>query len=66
MVRPIGYREVIGGGRSWRHSCTRKGRQYNLSTIPIDIRVGNAYSKGGIPLQVHLMPILKLPVKQTW
>ena len=49
----IGYREVIGGGRSWRIPVLEKVDSMNLSTIPIDIRVSNAYSKGGIPLQVH-------------
>ena len=24
-----------------------------LSTLPVDIRITNAYSKGGIPLSVH-------------
>ena len=31
-----------------------------LSTIPIDIRVSNAYSKGGIPLQVHAIANIKV------
>ena len=56
----IGYREVIGGGRSWRIPVLEKVDSMNLSTIPIDIRVSNAYSKGGIPLQVHAIANIKI------
>jgi flotillin len=56
----IGYRELIGGGRSWRIPVFEKVDSMNLSTIPIDIRVSNAYSKGGIPLQVHAIANIKI------
>ena len=42
------------------YSVLEKVDSMNLSTIPIDIRVSNAYSKGGIPLQVHAIANIKI------
>lgn len=56
----IGYREVIGGGRAWRIPVLEKVEGMQLTTIPIDIHVSNAYSKGGIPLDVHAVANIKV------
>jgi flotillin len=56
----IGYRELIGGGRSFRIPVLEKVDRMDLSTLPIDIQVHNAYSKGGIPLKVHAVANVKV------
>lgn len=56
----VGYREIIGGGRSWRIPVLEKVESMQLTTIPIDILVSNAYSKGGIPLNVHAVANMKV------
>lgn len=56
----VGYREMIGGGRSWRIPVLEKVDRMLLTTIPIDIRITNAYSKGGIPLDVHAIANIKV------
>ncbi|MFT4621556.1 MAG: flotillin [Myxococcota bacterium] len=47
-----GYR-VLHGGYGWRIPMLEKVDRMPLTTLCIDLRVNNAYSKGGIPLQVH-------------
>lgn len=48
----IGYR-VIRGGRSFRWPIIEKVDRLDLTVLPIELRVENAYSKGGIPLTVR-------------
>lgn len=56
----IGYREVTGGGRAFRIPVLEKVDRMELSTLPVDIRITNAYSKGGIPLNVHAVANVKV------
>lgn len=56
----IGYREVVGGGWRLRVPVLEKVERMELSTMPIDIRVTDAYSKGGIPLNVHAVANVKV------
>jgi flotillin len=56
----IGYRELIGGGRAFRIPILEKVDRMDLSTLPVDIQVQNAYSKGGIPLRVHAVANVKV------
>lgn len=56
----IGYRELIGGGRAFRVPVLEKVERMELATLPIDIRIANAYSKGGIPLTVHAVANVKV------
>jgi flotillin len=49
----IGYRAVLGGGWAWQTPFLEKVARMPLTTIPIEITTTNAYSKGGIPLNVH-------------
>ena len=58
--REIGYR-VIRGGRALRVPLFERVDSIDLSNIPIDIEVKGAYSKGGIPLNVHGIANVKLP-----
>ncbi len=50
--RDVGYR-VLNGGRTMRIPIIEKVSRLDLTTIPIEVSVQNAYSKGGIPLHVQ-------------
>lgn len=50
--REVGYR-VLNGGRTMRIPLIEKVSRLDLTTIPIEVSVQNAYSKGGIPLHVQ-------------
>ena len=56
----IGYREVLGGGWTWRWPIIEKVDRMKLTTIPIEINTTNAYSAGGIPLNVHSVANIKV------
>ncbi|MBO6575211.1 MAG: hypothetical protein JJ896_07345 [Rhodothermales bacterium] len=55
----VGYR-VIRGGRGFRVPIIEKVDRLFLNTIPIDLTVSNAYSKGGIPLKVQAIANIKI------
>ena len=55
----VGYR-VIKGGRGFRIPMIEKVDRLVLTTIPIDLTVSNAYSKGGIPLTVKAIANVKI------
>lgn len=55
----VGYR-VIRGGRGFRIPLVEKVDRLGLNTIPIDLTVTNAYSKGGIPLTVRAIANVKV------
>jgi flotillin len=48
----IGYR-LMHGGRTLRIPIVERVSRIDLGTIPIEVMVKNAYSKGGIPLVVQ-------------
>jgi flotillin len=54
-----GYR-VIFSGRRWRTPFFERTDQMDLRTLPIEIQTTNAYSKGGIPLNVHAIAMVKI------
>ena len=56
----VGYSKVMGGGRAFRIPVLHQIESMPLTTIPIDIQVKNAYSKGGIPLDVHAVANIKI------
>lgn len=58
--REVGYR-VVRGGRALRVPLFEVIDSVDLTTIVIDIEVRGAYSKGGIPLNVHGVANIKLP-----
>jgi flotillin len=64
-VRQIGQREVgyrvVRGGRALRMPLFELIDSVDLTNIAIDIEVKGAYSKGGIPLNVHGVANVKLP-----
>jgi len=55
----VGYR-VIKGGRGFRIPIIERVDRLDLTTVPIDLTVSNAYSKGGIPLQVRAIANVKV------
>ncbi len=55
----LGYR-VIRGGRGFRIPILERVDRLGLNTIPIDLTVTNAYSKGGIPLAVRAIANVKV------
>ena len=59
-TREVGYR-VVRGGRALRVPLFELIDSVDLTNIAIDIEVRGAYSKGGIPLNVHGVANIKLP-----
>ena len=55
----VGYR-IIQGGRGFRIPILERVDRIRLNTIPIDLTVANAYSKGGIPLTVRAIANVKV------
>lgn len=55
----VGYR-VVFGGRAVRIPLIERVDAMDLSAIPLDLHVANAYSKGGIPLNVHAIANVKV------
>jgi flotillin len=55
----VGYRAVIGG-RTLRVPILEQVNYMHLATIPIELNVQNAFSKGGIPLSVQAVGNIKV------
>ena len=55
----IGYRSITGG-RTMRVPIIETVSHLNLETIPIEIIVHNAFSKGNIPLNVEAIANVKI------
>jgi flotillin len=50
----------VHGGFSFRIPVLEKVDRMDLRTIPIELHVNNAYSKGGIPLALHAIANVKV------
>ncbi|EYB68012.1 hypothetical protein DEIPH_ctg029orf0013 [Deinococcus phoenicis] len=59
----VGYR-VIRGGRAFRIPVLEKVSWMDLTTIPLDLSIENAYSKGGIPLKIHAVANVKINAQE--
>ncbi len=57
--RVVGYR-IIQGGKAFRVPIIEKAARMSLETIPLELSVKNAYSKGGIPLKVDAIANVKI------
>lgn len=55
----VGYR-LIRGGRAIRIPVLEKAARMSLEVIPLELSVRNAYSKGGIPLNVEAIANIKI------
>ena len=60
----VGYR-VIKGGRGFRIPIFEQVDRIQLNTIPLDLTVRNAYSKGGIPLTVRAIANVKVASNES-
>jgi flotillin len=63
-ARIVGYR-VVQGGRGIRVPVLEKVDRMNLTNMPIELKVSGAYSKGGIPLNVHGVANVKVSSEVT-
>lgn len=61
--RTVGYR-VIKGGRTLRIPLLETVDYMDLNTIAIEVSVGNAYSKGAIPLDVQGVANIKVSSRE--
>jgi flotillin len=57
--RKVGYR-LVKGGSSIRTPLLEKVMRMNLTNMIIELKVSNAYSKGGIPLRVDGVANIKI------
>lgn len=57
--RTLGYR-LVKGGSSIRTPLLEKAMRMNLTNMIIELKVSNAYSKGGIPLHVDGVANIKI------
>ncbi|MDY7101168.1 MAG: SPFH domain-containing protein [Actinomycetota bacterium] len=57
--RQVGYR-VLKGGRTLRVPLLEKVNWIGLNTMPIEVEVNNAFSKGAIPLNVQAIANVKV------
>ena len=61
--RRVGYR-ILKGGRTVRIPLIEKVSWMDLNTIPLEVSVTNAYSKGTIPLNVQGIANVKISSKE--
>jgi flotillin len=57
--RKEGYR-IVRGGRTFRVPLIERVSRIPLRTIPIEVKVENAFSRGGIPLEVQGIANVKI------
>ena len=55
----VGYR-IVTGGLAFKWPIIERVERMDARNIPIDIRISNAYSRGGIPLSVHAIVNVKM------
>ncbi|MCX7808445.1 MAG: SPFH domain-containing protein [Deltaproteobacteria bacterium] len=56
----IGYRVVKSGHRAFRIPIIEIVNSLDMTTIPVDVVVRNAYSKGNIPIEIHAVANVKI------
>jgi len=61
--RRLGYR-IIKGGRAIRVPLFETVDRMDLTNMPIEVQIKSAYSKGGIPLNVHGIANVKVAGEQ--
>lgn len=59
----VGYR-IIRGGRAFVIPLIERASWMDLTTIPLDLRITNSYSKGGIPLEIHAVANVKVDANE--
>jgi flotillin len=59
-----GYK-ILRGGRGLRMPFIEMVHTMDMRLMPVEVRVHNAYSKGGIPLSVHAIANVKIASSET-
>ena len=62
----VGYRIVRSGHRAFRIPILERVDRIDMTIIPIDVHVENAYSRGNIPLQIHAIANVKIHGDSRW
>ena len=60
-----GYKVIQSGNRAFRVPLLERVDRMDMTLIPIDIVVQNAYSKGNIPLQIHAIANVKIDSREA-
>ncbi len=61
----VGFRILIGGGRGFRVPLLETVDRMDLTNMEVEIKIQNAYSKGGIPLTVEAIANVKISDDQA-
>ncbi len=56
----VGFRVLTAGRRSFRIPVLERVDRMDMTLIPIDVVVQNAYSSGNIPLKIHAIANIKI------
>ena len=62
----LGYRIVQSGLRAFRIPILERVDRLDMTVLPIDIVVQNAYSRGNIPLDIHAIANVKIHGEPRW
>ena len=62
----VGYRLVKNGQRAFRWPIIETVSALDMTVLPIDVVVENAYSRGNIPLQIHAVANVKIHSDAKW
>lgn len=62
-ARRVGY-HIVKGGRAMRVPLLERVDRMDLTNMPIEVQVRGAYSKGGIPLNIHGIANCKIAGEQ--
>lgn len=62
----VGYRLVKNGQRAFRVPIFETVSALDMTVLPIDVVVENAYSRGNIPLQIHAVANVKIHSDAKW
>jgi flotillin len=56
---------ILRGGRGFKRPFVETVHQMDMRLFPVEVKVHNAYSKGGIPLSVHAIANVKIASSET-
>lgn len=56
----VGYKVVRQGRRTWKIPLIERIDRIDMTLLPVDVVVQNAYSRGNIPMQIHAIANVKV------
>ncbi len=62
----LGYKVVRQGRRAFKMPVIERIDRMDMTLIPVDVVVQNAYSRGNIPLQIHAIANVKVHSKERY